>query len=135
MTKVANEVAVQEFERWLDYKRIKQKKREDNKSFEETIVQCIEDGEIAIDDNCVLTFTLPEILKDDNGNTMLEKLIFPPRVRVKQINNKMKGFKSDDADARVLAYISAISGQNTGVISNMYTEDYSVCQSIVMYFL
>jgi hypothetical protein len=56
-------------------------------------------------------------------------------LRVAELNAKLKGVNATDADARVMAYIAAATDQNTGLLSKMYTDDYSVCQSIIMYFL
>ena len=133
--KVTREVALKDFERWLNFKNIKGRKREDNENFEQIIVDAIVDGQLTIGDNCHIKFILPEAITNKEGEEVLKELTFLPRIRVRDVNNKMKGVKADDGDGRVVAYISAITQQNTGIITNLFTEDYSVCQSIVMYFL
>lgn len=135
MANVAREVAVQDFERWLNSKRIKDSKREANKDFETIIVEAIMDGILIVEkDNC-LTYNFPEPLLSDKGEELLSKLVFKPRIRVHELNTKLRGVKSDDGDARILAYVAAITGQANGLISKLYTEDYTICQAIVMYFL
>jgi len=134
MIKVAKEVAVQEFERWLSYKGIRDKKRKDNESFEETIIAAIEDGQLTLDDDHVFTLKITPV-KDANGSNVLESLKFKPRLQVYQLNQKLKGVSANDGDGRVMAYVAAITNENSGVIGLMDTSEYSVCQSIVMYFL
>ena len=128
MAKVDLKAAKSEFDGWLSFKRIKESKRKQNDSFEEIIVDAIVNGDLSIDSNKVMTLKIVD-------HESLKELKFKPRIKVRELNIKLKPFKSDDADGRILAYIAAITDQNTGIISGLYTEDYTVCQAIAMYFL
>ena len=135
MKKVAIEVATAEFENWLELKKIGEKKRTENAAFGDVIIENITTGTLKFDANSNLIFTLPEPLKDDEGAVFLAELVFKPRIRVHELNAKLKGIKADDVDGRIAAYIAAITSQNIGVVGKLYTEDYSICQAIAMYFL
>ena len=134
-SKIAKEVAVQDFEQWLSVKRINATKREEKKDFENIIVDAICDRILVLEKDNVFTMKLPDPVKSDAGADLLSELKFKPRLRVHELNAKLKGVKPEDGDGRILAYISAITGQNSGLISKMFTEDYTLCQAIAMYFL
>ena len=64
----------------------------------------------------------------------INKLVFKPRLTVGEIHNNLKGIKSNDTDARIYAYIAALTDQPIGVIRSLDTEDYRVASSIVVFF-
>lgn len=135
MKTVSHEAAVQEVERWLDFKKVKDKKRAESESFIEILVGAVEDGLLTIDKDLMMKYSLLVPVKDDNDAEVFSELTFVPRIQVGEINKKLRGIKADDADGRVVAYIAALTKKNTGMITKLFTEDYSVCQSIVMFFL
>jgi len=133
MAKVAKEVAKAAFEKWLDFKKISAEKRESSKEFENTIISGICSGELILNENHTIDYKVN--LESDSGEIIVDKLTFKPRIRVKDLNAKMQGLKADDAEGRVVGYVAAVTGQNRGVIANLYIDQYAICQSIVMYFL
>ena len=135
MSKIAREVAEQEFEKWLDFKKVKSTKRLESKDQGEQIISAIENGSIIIDEKNNLVLTLDFPVEDSSGNVTLSTLKFSPRLRVVDLNKRLKGFKADDVDGRVLAYAAALTGENTGIIGCLDTEDYRIVGNIVMYFL
>jgi len=135
MSKVSNELAVNEMTRWLDYKKIKPAKRESNKEQADLIVSCIEEGQIEIDEECNMKFNLNFPIHSDEGDVMLASMIFKPRLKVHEISAKMKGVKATDIDARMAAYISASAQINSGQVRNLDTEDFNVAQAVILYFL
>jgi len=85
---------------------------------------------------------------DDESHVYTQKLLFPigeekkfdeltfkPRLDIETIQNALQGVKSTDADGRILAYISALTGFSKSVIKKMDSEDYGVAQSIAIFFL
>ena len=54
---------------------------------------------------------------------------------VRGINAKMKGVKSGDSDGRIVGYIAALTDQPSGIITSLDTEDNSLAQQIVAFFL
>lgn len=135
MKKVTNEVAAQDFERWLSFKHISDRKREENSQYGAQITEAIQDGVIEVTEDHELKYTLPEPIKDDDGGVICKELFFKPRIRVEKLNDKLKAYKPTDADGRVLAHISALTGESAGIIGKMYSDDYKLCEAIVMYFL
>lgn len=135
MSKVNRETAVIDFEKWLDFKRISGKKREDNAASQEIIVDAICAGDVIVEDDCTLLFKLPEPVKDNDGKDLLKELRFMPRIRVEKLNAHLKGVKSDDADGRIAAYVAAITNTSKGMVGKLWSEDYTICTSIVVYFL
>ena len=133
--RINTETAQSELNKWLDFKNVKEKKRIEYATFGDNIVEAIESGDIILNEKNELEYKLNSPITAESGAVVLEKLIFKPRLRVAELNAKLKGVQSGDADARVLAYIGAATDQNTGLIAKMYTDDYLVCQSIIMYFL
>jgi hypothetical protein len=135
MPKVDRIQAEEEFDNWLDFKKIRSSKKESNKDFGEQIIDAICEGDLSIDKDHNLSYKLGVSLEDENGAEKLSKLTFKPRLKVHELNSKLKGVKSDDGDGRIVAYVSAITGQPGGIIRNLDTSDYGICQAIVMYFL
>lgn len=131
MTKaVSVDVAKIEVEKWLDFKRINSRKREANQESIESLINGFSDGILTLNEKTHeidfnLTFPIGE---------NINKLTFKPRVNVGRIHDQLKGVKSGDMHQTVLAYISVLSEQNSGVIRQLDTEDYSIASSIVIFF-
>lgn len=132
---IVEETAIQDFERWLDYKKVKNKKRADNKEQEEVIVDAIMDGSLIVEKDCYIEFKLDFPLENEKNEPTFESFKFKPRIKVFELNSKLKGVKSSDVDGRIVAYIAAVTGQNAGIIKKLDTQDYNICQAVIMYFL
>jgi F420-0:gamma-glutamyl ligase-like protein len=128
---IAANVARAEVEKWLEFKRVKDRHRESNSETIDHLVEAFEDGTLILDDdhNIImhLTFGVGEGEK-------IQTLKFKPRLKVGEIHNSMKGIKSTDADARILAYIATLTEQPIGVIRQLDTEDYRISSSMVVFF-
>jgi len=133
--KVERKFAEEQIEKWIDFKRVKKSIRKRNEEQEKILIEAIEYGDLNIEDDMSLTYTLLEPVKTKEGDIMLDKLTFMPRIRKEQLNRKYSGIKTTDADGRLLATIAALTEKNTGLIGKLYTEDISVCESIAVYFL
>lgn len=135
MDKVGLEVAEKEFKKWAEFKKIRGSKLEANEEHQDIIIDEIVEGNIFLTENYEFNYTLKFPITDSSGNEALSFLIFKPRVSVRDINSKMQGVKSTDGDARLLAYVAAITNQNSKLLNKLDLSDYSVCQAIIMYFL
>ena len=131
--KVSLDVARQEMDKWLDYKKVKAKKRESFSEHIDTIVEGIVDGSLSLDDKTmVFTHTLSfPVGKDGN----ITELTYRPRLMVQEINAGMKGVKANDVDGRIVRYIAVLTEKPSAIISNLDTEDNSVAQAFVQFFL
>lgn len=134
--KVAREVAESEFEKWLDFKKVKDTKRESNSKNIETLVESIMDGTLVLNhDNHEFKHNLSFPIKNSEGQVTVTELIYKPRLIMREVNKHLKGVKSDDADGRVVAYICALTGKAKGIITELDTEDNSTAQGLAVFFL
>lgn len=130
-TEVAIEVAAKEVEKWLDAKRVNEKHRDANEDSINSLTDAFANGSLSLDEknNITMNLTWPVGVDDK-----IVELKFKPRLSVGEIHNNMKGIKSTNADARILAYVATLTEQPSGVIRQMDTEDYRVASSIVVFF-
>lgn len=132
MNKISNEIATQEVTDWMDYKKVNNSKRETYKANIAALVEAIEEGSLVINDDKTMTYTL----KFSYGNEeKVESLKFKVRLMIKEINSAMKGVGAGDFDGMVLARASALTNKSKEILRNMDTEDYSIVQSIAIFFL
>lgn len=135
MDKITEEVARREVGKWLDYKKVKDKKRENLEAQIDVIVDNIVDGTLVLDSDHKFTHTLSFPLTNAKGEVTLKSVTYKPRLTVKEINSKMSGIKASDADGRVIGYIAALTDQPSAIIANMDTEDNSLAQAFATFFL
>ncbi len=133
MLKIAREVAEKEIIEWLDFKKVGAAKRETYKDNIDALIDAVAEGVLTKEKATnKLTYTLRfEVGEEKKVNS----LTFEPRLLISKIHEVMKGEKSTDADARVLAYISALTGCAKGIIKKLDTEDYSIPQAIALFFM
>jgi hypothetical protein len=133
--KITEARAIEDFENWLDYKKIRDKKRSSFQDSEESIIAAIMDGSLVICEDFKIEYTLLFPITNDKGEITLEKIKLKPRIKAHEIESKMKGVKANDIDGRIRGYISALSGQNSAIIKKLDTEDYGILREIASYFL
>lgn len=131
---VSKEVAINDINEWLDAKKISSKKRVLQVEQIESLVSEVEDGNLSFDpETKSLTYKLKFPLEGENLN--LSELKFKYRITSNDLAPYLKGVKPSDADGRLAAYICALTGQNSGYIRKLDTEDLSIAQSIAVFFL
>lgn len=131
--KVSPEVAEKEVNKWLDHKKVDENKRASNSDNIAALKLAIEEG--------YLTY-------DSKENIFVQKLKFPigdgesikefkykSRLKMSEVQTRTKNVKASDAFGMVTAYICALTGQNSGLVSELDTEDHRVAQSIAVFFL
>jgi hypothetical protein len=62
-------------------------------------------------------------------------LTFKPRIQVRDVQPALRSLKSGDGDGRIMAYLSALTGESMGILGLMDSSDHSICASIVVFFL
>lgn len=130
MSKVSKEVATEEVNKWLDYKKVKEKKRVAYKDAIESLADAISEGALVLNEDFSLTQTLDFPVGADK---QFKSLDYKPRIDVSTIQKYMNGVTG--GDGRILATIAALSGQAKEVVAKMDTEDYSVASSVAIFFL
>lgn len=131
MSAISLEIAKSDIDKWLDYKRINSNKREDYKVFIDNLIAAIQDGCLVLDDEMKLKY---ELLFPIGENGAITHITFSPRLLIEKKNAALKGVAPSDADGRLSAIIQALTSQSKGVINQMDTEDFAVCQSIAVFF-
>lgn len=131
--KITKEQAEKEYEAYLDFKKISSSKRlgKDKEELKNTVVNAIMDGLATIDQTTFeIKYSLCFPLAD------VSTLTFKPRLTKGDFRKATRGIASDDGEARVNAYISALTDEAKNVLNGLDAgTDYSFCESIVMYFL
>lgn len=133
--KINLKTAEVEIKRWLDYKKVKGKKRESLQDNIDNMVDSIVDGTLVLQEDFKLVHTLSFPLKNERGEVTIKELIYKPRLQVRDINVKMKGLKPTDADGRIIGYTRALTDQPAEVIKSLDTEDNTLAQHITGFFL
>ncbi len=134
-TKVSKEVALKEVEKWLDYKRVDDKKRADSKDNVEALADAISFGYLILDKDFNLVHTLKFPLLNEDGSVAVKEFKYKPRLKMGEIQNKTQNIKATDTFALITAYISALTDSNSGMVKQMDSEDYRVAQAIAIFFL
>jgi DNA primase len=125
---VSREVAVGEINKWLEFKKVSDNKRETYKDYIETLVDAVESGNLMLKED----YSLLQKMKHSDAIGDLE---FKPRLKVSTVQNHLQNVKSGDADGRLTAYIAALTSKNKGLIKDMDTDDFGISQSIAVFFL
>lgn len=129
-SKIPKDLAEKEVNAWLDFKRVKAKKREENESSIETLIDGFECGALSLNpETKELKLKLGFPIGDSQG-----ELVFKPRLKVGEAHKQLQGVSASNVDGRILAYVSALTNTNSGVIKDMDTEDYTIAQSIAIFF-
>lgn len=130
--KVERSLAEQEITDWLDKKKVSSSVRESNKDSIDLLVDCICDGEMVKGDKDLLEYTLKHQFGEEEKVT---KLTFKPRLNDKMLKPYLNGVKANDAEGRLLAYISALTGVQRAILENMDSVDKKVAMAVVIFFL
>lgn len=136
MAKVERKQAELEIKAWLDFKNIGERKRKEHEEIIETLVNAVEDGVISIEpESFEITQQLYIPIENKEGEVTMKELTYVARAKVYEIHNGLKGIKGGDAQGMVLGYASAITKQPKEVIKNLDTSDFSIAQSIAIFFM
>jgi hypothetical protein len=130
--KVSIDVATEEVNKWLDYKKVNEKKREAYKDNIDALVQGVCDGILILNEDNTFTHNLQFPIE---GEMPIHKLDYKPRLKMSTVHNHLQGVKPSDGDGRVCAYIAALTSKPKAVVKDLDTEDYSIGQSIAIFFL
>lgn len=126
-------VATLEVDKWLDNKRVRAKKREEQRDSIDTLIDAIAEGELVLDDD----FNLIHNLRFPVGNEghEIKQLTYVSRIKVSDIRKSLKGVKGGDSHGHMLAYVSALTAKPVAILSQLDTEDYPIAQAIMIFFV
>jgi hypothetical protein len=134
MSAVSYEVAEQEVHGWLKECRFRKRKIESNKEYVDQLIEAVENGDITIDED-TKEIVMPLVFPiGENGS--VSELKFKTQLKVKEYRQRLNSgrVQAGDSDGRILAYISALTGQHFNVISELSSEDNSLASSIAIFF-
>lgn len=133
---VSMDVAQKEVEKWLDFKKTSPSNRETNSDMIEVLADAISEGVLVLDtEEYFFTQKFKFPIADDNGNTVLSELKYKPRITESQLLPFLKGVKPTDIRATINGYVCALTGQNSGMIRKLDTEDKRIPNAIAIFFL
>jgi hypothetical protein len=69
------------------------------------------------------------------GKVNIYSLTYKPFVNIDTVRGHLKGIKARDSNGMICGYIAALTSKRKDVIENLDTSDYSIAQSIVVFFL
>jgi hypothetical protein len=129
---ISRELAQQEVEKWLDFKRYRQSKREENKDSIEQLVNAVSDGLLILNDD--FSWTQKLIFPIGEG-VEIKELKYRPRLNSKLTEPHLKGIKASDIDARLNGIICALTDSPKPVVASLDTEDKGIATTIAVFFL
>jgi hypothetical protein len=133
MSKVNRETAEKEINGWLDFKKVSATKRESNKDFINNLIDAVCEGVLVVKDD---TKTIVHNLKfPTEGEAPLTTLEYKPRINYSSVKNHLTNVKPGDSDGRFTAYMAALTGQPKQLFEKLDTEDYTIAQSISLFFI
>ena len=132
MEKVNREIAKEELNKWLDFRLIKDRYREDNEDLMEMLLDMFEEGGLILNEDYTLTYELIHYIGEDEDVTSFN---FKPRIKQKDLIKNTKGNKPGDGDARILSYMATLTGKPKDLLLEMDTIDYNGATAIVSTFL
>lgn len=126
-------VAKDEVSSWLDHKKISDSDRSDNEDSIEKLIRGFEDGVFSMNPD---SFEIEMKLRFSKGSqNQITGFKFAPRIQLSDVHPYLKKVKPGDLQGMIVAYIAALTGQNTNVIKTLDTVDYSYASSIAVFFL
>lgn len=129
---LSREAAKSEVDKWLDFKRYRESKREENKDSIEQLINAVSDGLLILNEDHSWTQKLIFPLGE---NSEVKTLKYKPRLNSKLTEPHLKGIKGTDIDARLIGIIAALTDTSKAVIANLDTEDKGIAQTIAVFFL
>lgn len=130
--KLTIEKSTQEINEWLDYKNVRDKKREGLKEQTDNLADAISDGILVIDadKNIIHTLQIPV-----GEEIKYKELKYKPRLSDKQKIPYMKGVSNTDSLGMIHATIAALTETPRAIISALDTEDMDIARSIAIFFI
>ncbi len=132
---VSLDIARIELEKWLDYKKVSEAKKESSKESIDLLVDAISNGSLVLADNLSLIQTLDFPIKDKDGRDAYKTLEFKPRLTVGDVHSNLQGIKATDAAGFIIGYVAALISQPKEFVRKLDVQDYGIAQAIALFFV
>lgn len=129
---VSKEQALKEVENWLNYKKVSSNQRTEHTDHIEALADYISSGVLILEEDFGFTHKL--LFPIGIGESITE-LKYKARMNPKILKPYLSGVKSTDANGMLYAHIGALTGQSTGIITELDQEDMKVSRSIAVFFV
>lgn len=130
--KVDEQTAEKELNRWLEAKRVPARKREQNDQVLTTLAGAIQDGRLIVTDTGQITVKL--LYPIGNGGE-IDRLDFSNRIKAKQVRKMKVNDDAFDTMGQVMAIAAAATNNSMKLLGELDNEDYSLIQSIAVFFM
>lgn len=131
-SKVTEEVATAEVDKWLDYKKISPSKRVSKKASIEQLINGIVDGDLSLSPEMEFVQALKLPVGKDN---QVKEFRYKARINIGSVQHHLRQVAADDGDGRIVCYIQGLTGQPSAIIKALDTADYDIAQSIALFFV
>jgi hypothetical protein len=127
--------AKEEVEGWLDYKKIRDKKREDFKSSVDNLIDLVQDGVLVVNSDNTITHILNFPIDMGGNNGPVSEIKYKARLEERESRGVLAQLKTGDAtDNRLIAKFCALTGQSIGFQGKLDSSDMSIAQEILVFF-
>lgn len=126
--------AEEEVNNWLDLKRVTPSERVEKAGFVNKMVESLQYGYISIDKEGKITHKLVFPLKSPEGEITTAELQYNYRAETGNLQSKTGNLKGIGM-AVYIAYASVLTGQITGKLNKLDSEDFKILQAITAFFL
>ncbi len=133
-TVVDRETAEKDVNAWLDAKRIIRSKRENYQAIVEQLIDATMDGCLIFTKSGVTQRLLIPVTNAEGKETVKE-LTYKLRLRVDESAKAKKGFENDDGTGQIIGIVAELTGQPRNIIRHLYDSDWSIVNSIAVFFV
>jgi hypothetical protein len=133
MSKVSEEVAEKDVQRWLDTKKFSEEKRTNMEASIKEMIGYVKEGNLVISDEGKITQKLNFEIGEEEKVYELE---YQNRISVDDIHKRMTGsqVKAGDVDGRIRVYVAALTRKPYALIGKLDSTDWSVASTIASFF-
>jgi hypothetical protein len=133
MSKVSEEVAEKDVQRWLDTKKFSDEKRTNMEASIKEMIGYVKEGNLIISDDGKITQKLNFDIGEEEKISEFE---YQNRISVDDIHKRMTGsqVKAGDVDGRIRVYVAALTRKPYALIGRLDSTDWSVASTIASFF-
>ena len=121
------ELAESEVQKWMDAKKVRASIRESNKDNIDGLVEGFKDGLLTLHDDNIIKQTLIHPIEG------LKTIEYKSRLTA-QDKSKHLSKAGNDVHAQITGLLAALSGQNSGMLMKLDTDDVAVIRSLTSFF-
>lgn len=130
---MSRDLAEQEVNLWLDYKRVKDSVRETQKAQIGVLIDAVQYGDVTIN---TTTFAITQKMSfPEATGGLYSELVYKARISIGELQRACAAVKIGDFDGRIAAYVAALTDKGVSHILKMDSDDFKVAQAIAVFFM